>query len=103
MPPPAVSEPIERIQDLNLPPEAETVFEHLTEPGAERFSYEIVQALVRAQARGDLRPVFDVVDAWYRTLVMKTHPDYLKAVRWARAGGSGESFSAEELKTRASH
>lgn len=98
MPEPTVSvDRIERIADLSLPPEAEEVFDHLGEHGAERFSREIIQALFRAQTRGDLRPVLDVVESWYRTLLIRSHPGYLDAAKWARNGGSGESYDAEKL------
>lgn len=88
---------IERIADLMLPPEAEAVFDHLTKGGAERFSQEIVQALFRAQMKGDLRPVLDVVESWYRTLLVRNHPDYEESAKWARAGGSGATYPAEDL------
>jgi hypothetical protein len=80
-----VEDVIERPQDLGLPPEAEEVFDHLTEHGAENFSRDIIQALFRAQAKGNLRPVRDVVEAWYRSLLMVMHPDYDDMVEWARA------------------
>jgi hypothetical protein len=92
--------PIERIQDFELPPEAEAVFDHLNEDGAARFGREIVQALVMVQAKGDFRPVLDVVEAWYRTLLMRQHPDYEEMVRWVRHGGSGETYPAEKVVAR---
>jgi hypothetical protein len=96
----AIINKIERIQDLGLPPEAGEVFESLTESGDDHFSREIVQALLVAQAKGDLRPVLDVVEAWYRTLLVRKHPDYEVSARWARNGGSGESYPAEKLVAR---
>lgn len=92
--------PIERIQDFILPPEAEEVFDHLTEDGEARFGREIFQALLSAQAKGDFRPVLDVVEAWYRTLLMRQHPQYEETVRWARRGGSGQTYPAEDVVER---
>lgn len=87
-------------QDLRLPPEAEKVFESLTEQGAEIFAREIIKALVQAEAGGNLQPVRDTVEAWYRTLQMRSHPDYPAATLWAREDRPKESSPAEEIVER---
>jgi hypothetical protein len=97
---PAALGRIERIEDLGLPPEAQEVLRSLTDYGEDRFSGQIIQALFEAQKKGDLRPVLDVVETWYRTLLVRNHPDYMESVRWAADGGSGESYQAEELVAR---
>lgn len=94
---PVPAEVIERPQDLNLPPEMEEVFAHLTHHGAEAFTREIVHALRQAQAKGNLRPVSDVIEAWYRTLRMRQHPDYTDSVRWTREDRPRETFAAEKI------
>jgi hypothetical protein len=91
------ADPIERPEDLALPPEAEEVFDHLTEEGARNFSREIMHALYQAQAKGNLRPVRDVVEAWYRSLLLKQHPDYRATVRWAREEDPFPALAAEKV------
>jgi hypothetical protein len=90
-------EVIERPQDLNLPPETETVFAHLTKHGAEVFSQEITRALLQAQDKGNLRPVKDVVEAWYRTLLLWSQPGYDEAVKWARRYDPRKGIPAESV------
>jgi hypothetical protein len=90
-------EVITRPQDLGLPPEAATVFKHLTPTGAEVFSQEILLALMEAQAKGNLRPVRDVVDAWFGTLQLRAHPDYKRVARWARRYHPKAGLPAEKL------
>jgi hypothetical protein len=92
---------IERPQELGLPPEAERVLEALTEHGAPVFSRDITRAIFQAQATGNLRPVRDVVEAWYRTLLLKSHPDYKDAVRWARDENPVDTFeNPQDLVSR---
>lgn len=39
-----------------------------------------MKALETAQNTNDLRPVRDVIEAHYRTLRVRSHPDYLAAI-----------------------
>jgi hypothetical protein len=94
----AVPDRIERPQDLGLPPEAVEVFSHLTEHGASIFSQEIVQALMKAQRRGNLRPVRDVVEAWYRTLILRQDPSYEENVDWAKRSRPKKGRTLEGFK-----
>ena len=88
---------IERPQEMGLPPEAEQVLEALTERGAPVFSQEITRAIFKAQATGNLRPVRDVVEMWYRTLLFKNQPGYQEIVRWSHSGDEPDRFPAEDL------
>lgn len=85
-------------EDLDLPPEAHEVFKRVTAIGAENFSREIVDALLKAQRKGNLRYVQDVVEAWYRTLVLIDAETHEEAVAWADAETSKVGFSVEELR-----
>lgn len=90
---------ITRPEDLGLPPEADEVLSHLTPGGSAAFSQEIMRALMQAQSKGNLRPVRDVVEAWYRTLVLRSQPDYMESIAWAQATHPREGSVAEELLT----
>ena len=84
-------------EDLGLPPEADEVFAALSEEGARSFSKEIIHALLKAQSRGNFRPVKDVVEAWYRTLQFVKAPDHRDAAMWARQTRKKEGLTAEEV------
>lgn len=93
-------EKITRPEDLDLPKEAIDVFAALTPKGAETFSREIVEALLKAQRKGNLRPIKDVVDAWYRSLLLVRDPTHLEAVAWAKKTRKRTGISLDELKER---
>jgi hypothetical protein len=66
-----MGEPIKRFEDLELP-DAErisAVEAALTEEGSRAFLLELLRSLTQAQAMGNMRPIQDTIDAWYRTLV----------------------------------
>lgn len=88
---------IDRPEDLNLPPEAAEVFAHLTAEGAERFSREIMDALIKAQMKGNLRPVRDVVEAWYRSLKLVQLESHTTAVAEVRTSNVGDGVSLSDI------
>lgn len=95
----ATQEP-ERIrhpENLDLPPEAADVFAALSPEGSQTFSQEILHALIKAQMKGNLRPVRDVVEAWYKTLVAVRSPLHAQAATEAR-GRPGRSLPVEKLR-----
>lgn len=52
----------------------------LTDKGVRAFAGELVSALVQAKRENDLRPVQDVIEAWYRTSLFIRDPGFLKAL-----------------------
>lgn len=93
-------ERISRPRDLGLPPDAEQVFEALTQEGEKAFSQEIVAALLKAEATNDFRPVRDVVEAWYRTLLFVRAPGHDEAIEWANSTEPGEGMTFDQFKDR---
>jgi hypothetical protein len=63
---------------------ANEVFASLTPSGRARFISEFVEALYVARSTDNLRPLQDVVEKWYRTLVARRSPDYEAGIAWAR-------------------
>lgn len=84
------SEPAKKIThpaELWLPARldrASEVFASLTPDGRTQFISEFVGALYEARRTDNLRPLQDVVEGWYRTLVASRSPDYQAGVAWAR-------------------
>lgn len=72
----------------------------LTDAGAREFSNELVAALVRAKAEDGLRPLLEVVEAWYRTLVLVQDPGYVANVQTAKRIRSWRGHTVEQLKQR---
>jgi uncharacterized protein DUF6247 len=90
--------------DLVLPPELEEVFSeffpHLTEADWAQFIRELAQAFVASKEKNNLRPLQEVIHAWYRTLVVRDDPDYEANVRAARRARPKRGVSLEELRER---
>jgi hypothetical protein len=72
----------------------------LTEAGAQAFSRELVAALVRAKAEDDLRPLLQVVEAWYRTLVLVRDPGYVANVQATKRIRARRGHTIDQLKQR---
>lgn len=84
---PTPAEKITRPAQLWLPARLERaneVFASLTPRGQAEFISEFVQALYEARSTDNLRPLQDVVEKWYRTLVARRSPDYEAGIAWAR-------------------
>lgn len=90
--------------DLQLKPELEgqfpDLFERLTKAGKDRFVREMIEALFAAQKRNSLRPVRDVINAWYRTLIVFDDPNYGDNVKSARRSRPTQGESVKELRER---
>jgi len=56
--------------ELPTPEQVEAVKASLNAEGAEAFAEEFFQAMWLSKERGDLRPVQDVIDAWYGSLLL---------------------------------
>jgi hypothetical protein len=90
--------PISRPGDLDLPPEVfDVLLNALTDEGRANFERDLLQAIQRAQERNNLRPVREVLEAWYRTLIVRQHPDYEASVAWARESTDRDGMTVDEL------
>jgi hypothetical protein len=78
------------------------VFANLDESGRARFIGEFMRALYDARRTDNLRPLQDVVEAWYRTLVARGSTNYEAGIAWAQKQKprSDEGLDVEELRTR---
>lgn len=103
---------IERPADLELPSDLlerfQSVFtqvpgghlfrefsRHLSEQGKMRFVDELLEAVMAAKERNDLRPVQDIMISWYRTSLFIADPGFLPAV--AAAEQDQEIIDDEKL------
>lgn len=55
--------------ELPAPEQVHAVMDRLTPEGAVKFVGELMAALEAARTQNDLRPVQEVTEAWYRTLL----------------------------------
>lgn len=96
--------PVEKIRepaDLELPPEVGRVLESLTSPGRAQFIQEVTAAIVQGQRDNNLRPLQDVILAWYRTLLARQSTTFQRNVRWARehpASDPDEATTPEQYR-----
>jgi hypothetical protein len=44
-----------------------------------------------------LRPVREVLESWYRTLVVRQHPDYEENMAWARNSKETGGMTVDEV------
>lgn len=72
-------------EGLTIPPRSKVaaVLENLTDEGAKRFVGELLAALEDAKQEGDLAHVNRVVEAWFRTLLLRMDPEHER--RWDEA------------------
>jgi Family of unknown function (DUF6247) len=95
---PADVRPISRPGDLDLPPEVFNVLLNaLTDEGRANFERDLLHAIQRAQQRNNLRPVREVLESWYRTLVVRQHPDYAASMAWARGSEDEDGKTVDDL------
>jgi hypothetical protein len=95
--------PIRHPEDIDLPADEQKideVFSGLNSDGARAFVNEIIEAVQQAHDLGDLRPVQNVIEAWYRSLLFARDPDFPSALEAARDAEPGHAriYSAEELR-----
>lgn len=96
----ATAEVIRHPEDLHLPPEAVEVFRHLSKEGSAIFSQEIVQAVIDSQRKGNLRPLEELIEAWYRTLLLRQDPSYAKNKTSARRSRPRKGQTIEQIRER---
>ncbi len=94
----ADAKPISSPKDLDLPPEVfDVLLSALTDEGRANFERDLLQAIQRAQKRNNLRPVREVLEAWYRTLLVRRHPDYQESLAWARQSEDRDGMTVDEV------
>lgn len=81
---------------LPMPEQMNAVLPHLSPEGTSAFLHEVLTALQAAQANNDLRPVQEVVEAWFRTLLLRQHPEHPEAIHRSTSGEP--LLSADELR-----
>ncbi len=87
-------------QDLNLPPEMDGVLGRLGPDDTARFSREIVAAIAASEQTNDLRPVRDVIEAWYRTVLVTSDGAYRASMAAAVKARPRRGESADDLRRR---
>jgi hypothetical protein len=71
----------------------------LTEAGGREFFRQVRVAYERARLEGDLRPLNDVFESWYRTLVFASDPSF--EGYWDEAQKTTDlGMTAEELRAK---
>jgi hypothetical protein len=94
----ADARPISSPGDLDLPAEVfDVLLGSLTKHGRANFERELLEAIRQAQKRNNLRPVREVLEAWYRTLVVRQHPDYEANLALARRSKERNGKTVDEL------
>lgn len=65
----------EQIYSPEFPPHlVEDIVGALTEEGGQAFFTEVAAAMEESRRKGDLRPLNEVYEAWYRTLIFISDP-----------------------------
>jgi hypothetical protein len=99
--------PTERLrepEELYEPPEHDeamlaTILGNLSEEAGREFARQVLGALNRARSEGDLRPINEVVESWYRTLLFRGRPKFDDL--WAEAEASeGPVLTIQDVRAR---
>lgn len=85
-------------EDLALTDTIAEVFAALSDEGAKDFANEIVHALLQARADGDLSPINDSINKWYRTLLFVQRKGFLDS--WDEDHTEDPTYSPDELRDR---
>jgi len=102
---PTPAEKIAHPAQLWLPPHLERaneVFASLPPSDQAQFISEFFEALYEARRTDNLRPLQDVIEAWYWTLVARRSPDYEAGIAWARdhEPSPDDLMDVQELRQR---
>ncbi|MGH2695607.1 MAG: hypothetical protein ACRDIW_01300 [Actinomycetota bacterium] len=77
------------------------VFTKLNEDGAREFADEIISATFAIRDQGDLRPLTDTIEAWYRTLLfVEEDPKGRLLEALSRDHSEGRGYTLEEIEVR---
>ena len=91
---------LRRASDLRLPPHLIDVLGRLKPDEASRFNREIVGALSAAEQTNDLRALRDVIEAWYRTVLVSADQAYSDSIAAAQKSRPRRGESVDALRRR---
>ena len=86
--------------ELRLPPRMAQVLGQLKPEPARRFIAELAESLEMAEEANDLGPVRDVVEAWYRTVLIAADPRYNLNLAAAGRSRPRTGLSVEQVRRR---
>lgn len=91
-----------RPRDLSVPDKVVEAFGHLSEyltgEGQQEFISEMLQALSLAAKLDSMSPVHEVLETWYRTLLLKSQQDF--DTEMSREDQEQPKLSVEEVRAR---
>lgn len=91
-------------EGLYEPPEytpelAHKLMEHLSPESGQLFWREIMDAILKARATDDLRPINIVVETWFRTLLFQIRPKFDQ--KWQEMEATdGPRLSLDDIRRR---
>ena len=91
---------LRRASDLRLPPRMVDVLGRLKPEEAGRFNREMVGALSAAEQTNDLRALRDVIEAWYRTVLVTADQAYTASIAAAQKSRPRRGESVDDLRRR---
>ncbi len=91
---------LRRAADLRLPPKLGDVLGRLKPEDAGRFNREIVAAVSAAEQTNDLRALRDVIEAWYRTVLVTADHAYAGNMSSAVKARPRRGESVDDLRRR---
>ncbi|MFY9615870.1 MAG: DUF6247 family protein [Candidatus Dormiibacterota bacterium] len=91
---------LRRAADLRLPPHLNDVLGRLRPEEAGRFNREMVAALSAAEQTNDLRALRDVIEAWYRTVLVTADNAFAGNMSAAVKGRPRKGESVQDLRRR---
>ena len=91
---------LRRAADLRLPPRMLDTLGRLKPEDAARFNREIVGALTAAEQTDDLRGLRDVIEAWYRTVLVSADIAFAGNIAAAQKARPRRGESVDDLRRR---
>jgi hypothetical protein len=91
---------LRRAADLRLPPRLTDILGRLKPADAGRLNRELVAALSEAEETNDLRAMRDVIEAWYRTVLVSADPTFASNMAAATRSRPRRGESVEDLRRR---
>ena len=75
------------------------MFEELGEDDLRKLATEFIEALEQSRAKDDLVPVYRVLEAWYRTTLLRRDPDHARLTSEATDRAEGRIPPGVETQT----
>jgi hypothetical protein len=91
---------LRRAADLQLPPQLNDVLGRLRPDDLGRFNRELVAAISAAEQTNDLRALRDVIEAWYRTVLVTADSAFAGNMAVAIRGRPRKGESVQDLRRR---